>query len=693
MSDVNFILKLLLPIAFVLLSIGQCLAWMNPANGTEISIYTSTPALFWFALIFALILGLAIIIRHLTKADLEKHVLVSGILLLAYASLSFISLFIVRGYYIYILLTGDVGYHYGVVDKILLTGFESVHYPLLHIQTAISQLFTGIPMDNMINITTVVFTVVLIIGINLLIRQITGNRYVRYMSYFVSLLVPFGCSMFTTGSWSFSMFIPFLAGFCITPYIIYCIFQLSESKRNVSHLVVYTIILNILLLAALFFHPVIYVVCFAFLCLSVVFFLLIPRKPIREMVRIGIPFVVTIFATFSAFLMWTLVIMKSGSGIVTRLFSFVEDIFSNLITKSATVDPVIGLTPSAPSVDSLVTLPVIEQPQVPTVSDTVVDSLVTLPVIEQPQVPAVSDTVVDSLGNTFASENLGGFLSTVLTSLQDFGIVGIIDMGLRYAGLMALFCLMLALLLPKLLSHISKPACQKIFCLYLLAGIAVVYTLVSLFVDMSVQMGRILPFVILSGIIVTGIILGKLLEKYWHTVTPKQRKTSVVLFSCILLVLTPMALGLYYPTMTESMYSSEQNTHALVDGNDFCLSYAKYDYSGSTLSIHPIRMTEAMYHSTSALQNGNPVKYTYGTQEMIDIDSHFGYQRNDLLNASLGENTYVAINKNIEKYYSVTPLLRYSMPRFTQSDFSHLNYDISSIKIYDSPAMQLLFTK
>ena len=99
MDKVNFILKLFLPITFLLLSIGQCLAWMRPTDGTEISIYTSTPALFWFAIIFALVLGLLIIIRHLTKADLQKHVLVSGTLLLAHASLSFISLFIVRGYY------------------------------------------------------------------------------------------------------------------------------------------------------------------------------------------------------------------------------------------------------------------------------------------------------------------------------------------------------------------------------------------------------------------------------------------------------------------------------------------------------------------------------------------------------------------------------------------------------------------
>ena len=665
LSDTNFILRLLLPIAFASLSIGQWFVWLNPANGTEISIYTSTPALFWFSLIFALVLGLLIIICYLTKADLQKHVLVSGVLLLAYASLSFISLFIVRGYYIYLLLTGDVGYHYGVVDKILLTGFESVHYPLLHIQTAISQLFTGIPMDNMINIMTVVFTVVLIIGINLLIRQITGNRYVRYMSCFVSLLVPFGCSMFTTGDWSFSMFIPFLAGFCITPYIIYCIFQLSENRKKVSHLVMYTILLNILLLAALFFHPVIYVVCFAFLSLSAVFFLLFSRKPIREMVKKGIPFVVTICATFSIFLMWTMVIMRSGLGIVTHLFSFVEDVYSNLIPKSATVNPVIEQTPSLPSVDS---------PDTP-------------PVIEQPQLPAVSDAV-DSLGNTFVSDSLGDFLSTVFTSLQDFGIVGIIDMGLRYVGLMALFCLMLALFLPKLLSHISKPPCQKIFCMYLLSGIAVAYTLVSLFVEMSVQMGRILPFVILSGIIVTGVILGKLLEIYRHAITPKQRNTSVVLFSCILLVLAPMALGLYYPTMTESMHSVDQNTHALVSGNEFYLSYAIYDNPCAILGIHPERMMQAMYHS-KPIDNNNQERYSYGTQENVYLEDHFGYTKYTHVNEYLIEGTYILINNNIHTYYSVTPLRAYITPKFMHTDFQHLKYDRHIHMNYDSPAMEL----
>ena len=187
--------------------------------------------------------------------------------------------------------------------------------------------------------------------------------------------------------------------------------------------------------------------------------------------------------------------------------------------------------------------------------------------------------------------------------------------------------------------------------------------------------------------IVTGVILGKLLEKYRHAVTPKQKRTSVVLFSCILLVLTPMALGLYYPTMTESMHSVEQNTHALVSGNDFYLTHGNFSYNQVSLGVHYKRMVEATYHTVPLYQNGEIITYSHIFKETVP--DHFGYQKNMRLNQSLPCDTYLSVNENIVTYYSVTPVAKYMTTKYTNTDSLHLEQDSSVQKYYSNPNMRL----
>ena len=130
----------------------------------------------------------------------------------------------------FILLTGDVGSHYGAVDSIVKTGFAGMHYPYLHIESAILEMITNIPHDQIINLVPVFYVLIFLCGVNLVIYKLTKNLQIRLLSLFISALLPFGCSQYSLGSWSLSMFIPYLAGFLVSVFILYFIFCLYDTR-------------------------------------------------------------------------------------------------------------------------------------------------------------------------------------------------------------------------------------------------------------------------------------------------------------------------------------------------------------------------------------------------------------------------------------------------------------------------------
>lgn len=612
-TEINKIFTFLLPVAYILLVIGQWVAWADPANGIEISIYSSTPLIYWIAYIFGMLLGLFILMRIIIKNDLSNLVKYSGIILIAYSTLSFITLFIVRGYYPYILLTGDVGAHYGIVDYIIQWGHTLIHYPALHILAAIGEVITELSTDYIINITTVIFVIVFILGSNLVVKQCTSNSGARYLSYFIICLLPFGCSSFTLGGWSLSMFIPYLAGFCLSPFALYFILKLyGVSLHNIDTKTSLFLLISILI-SIIFYHPLIYVIYLLLLFLIIIQqFIFI--KYYQNSYKYVSPYLMAICSSGVIFTLWALFIKSSANSSISNLF---WTIFGEMeYTSSSTIK--------------------------------------------------TSETIASVFPN--------------------MSLAGIIDLGLRNAGLLALVCFVLILLFPIILHNISKIHSQRILCLYSLAFVAGGYYIISLFVNLFVQSGRLLPFILFGGIIGMGILLQYLLDSRYNLHNIKG-VMSLLLFVCLIISTIILSVGLYYPTMTESMNTNSQTTHAFVAGNEFYLCYTNHDYDEQSLGVHYLRMVEMAYHSKPILQNGLPVTYYHIFKDTVP--HHLNYPSAMYLNQSFSKNTYLSINSNMKLYYSVTPQLKYGTPFFTALDFLHLDNDNSVNLLYNNPSIEI----
>lgn len=128
---------LLLIICFIMLSISIIITWMNPTEKYEISIFSSTPNIYWLSLLISLYVGFIIVIKFiLSETEGNKICKNSALILLFIAFASFLSLWIIRGYYLW--CSGDPLTHLGWIKDTILTGHinEDIIYPIAHIYLA-----------------------------------------------------------------------------------------------------------------------------------------------------------------------------------------------------------------------------------------------------------------------------------------------------------------------------------------------------------------------------------------------------------------------------------------------------------------------------------------------------------------------------------------------------------------------------
>jgi hypothetical protein len=105
---------------------------MNPAEKYEASIFLATPSIYWVSLVFSLFIGFFIVIKF-TFLDEKKIYKNSALLLLFIAFVSFLSIWIIRGYYLW--GWGDPLTHLGKIKDVLLSGYieKGNIYPITHI--------------------------------------------------------------------------------------------------------------------------------------------------------------------------------------------------------------------------------------------------------------------------------------------------------------------------------------------------------------------------------------------------------------------------------------------------------------------------------------------------------------------------------------------------------------------------------
>ena len=125
--------KSILIILFLFLTVAVLIAWNVPSAGFEPSIYNSTPLVLWIAIISSVIAGVSIVILSISNSDFGRNNLWKyGFLLILLCYAIGLSLFIIRGYYMWG-INGDPANHLGWTNEILQNGLipPSVFYPII----------------------------------------------------------------------------------------------------------------------------------------------------------------------------------------------------------------------------------------------------------------------------------------------------------------------------------------------------------------------------------------------------------------------------------------------------------------------------------------------------------------------------------------------------------------------------------
>lgn len=243
------ILKISLISAYFLLTIGCLSAWDTPAIGFEISIYQSTPTIFWLSLILGYLVSITIILLH-HKTAIPNLITKAGYLLLFLSTLALSALFIIRGYLI-MNMNGDSATHLGNINSMIDSGAITSLYPGDYILTTAAELFTQISTIELMNLHSLIFVGIFIIGMYLLSREVFYQKYEHDICLIVTCFFTIGSSYYMTGGFSLSMYVPYISLFLMTPLILSLILKvMSPEKRDAGIFIAVTI----LCIASVFYH-------------------------------------------------------------------------------------------------------------------------------------------------------------------------------------------------------------------------------------------------------------------------------------------------------------------------------------------------------------------------------------------------------------------------------------------------------
>ncbi|WP_336361983.1 hypothetical protein [Halalkalicoccus salilacus] len=139
-------------------------AWHTPATSYELSILQETPFITWGALFLSLLLGIGL-------SFYGQHFRRFGIFLSGLTLLSWISMPLIRGYYLY---APDALVHLGHVKSILETGqTDSIFYPATHILASTLSMIGAVESRIALYIMTPIFAILYFIFTPLFITRVS----------------------------------------------------------------------------------------------------------------------------------------------------------------------------------------------------------------------------------------------------------------------------------------------------------------------------------------------------------------------------------------------------------------------------------------------------------------------------------------------------------------------------------------
>lgn len=180
LSSDSALYKLPLIFASVCLLIGVIIAYTSPAQNYELSIYESTPTVFWAAVIINIIISA--VYTLLFKQEQKK-----GLLLVVLSIMSVIALPLIRQYYFF--SEGDALTHLGNT-KALKTGLLDPLTPLYpggYILSITLSEILSFTLERAMFLPGLITLLVFIISIPLIVRYATGEKFLSAIAVFSAL--------------------------------------------------------------------------------------------------------------------------------------------------------------------------------------------------------------------------------------------------------------------------------------------------------------------------------------------------------------------------------------------------------------------------------------------------------------------------------------------------------------------------
>jgi hypothetical protein len=180
--------SVLLIICFVILEISLIITWMNPAIKYEASIFKSTPLIYWIALIISLLIGFYIVILESQSARKNKLHNYSALILIIIAYISFLALWIIRGYYFW--CAEDPLSHLGAINNLLTIGhIDSTNiYPITHIFVVENVKLLNLDPINLCKYIPLLYGLFFVLFMYIFAKSIFSNKEIAFYVLLVSFI-------------------------------------------------------------------------------------------------------------------------------------------------------------------------------------------------------------------------------------------------------------------------------------------------------------------------------------------------------------------------------------------------------------------------------------------------------------------------------------------------------------------------
>jgi len=203
----------------------------------------------------------------------------------------------------------------------------------------------------------------------------------------------------------------------------------------------------------------------------------------------------------------------------------------------------------------------------------------------------------------------------------------------------------------------------------------------------SFQPGRIVMFVTIVGVMLSGVVLYELFQSFFNSKIKVRRIFSVLTAIGLIAGIFVLGLHMYYPTI-EVHSSLSYNTQAEVSGMEFYFDKGNLDYQYLGLPYAPLlkRFCLLIYGSSYVQNQEYPTYYKDIVSETVDY--HFGYDTKDNFSETVSSPSYILIDERDVLYQENYDLWKKYRLQWVPEDYTHLEFDPGLKKILDNHAMQ-----